>query len=57
MDPKLLINSAEVHLNELQDAEFTPKAELAQLELQLAIAKCVYAIAEYIAPLQLKKGA
>lgn len=44
MDPILcLIKIAEDTLNELLQAEFTPKAELASLQLQLAIAKLLYA--------------
>lgn len=37
-----LIKSAEHRLNVLRDAEFTPQAELAALELHLALTKIQY---------------
>lgn len=42
MTIKELINSANSRVVNLQQAEFTPEAELAALELQLAMAKLLY---------------
>jgi len=46
MTIKELINSANTRVVNLQQAEFTPEAELAALELQLAMAKMLYALIE-----------
>ena len=48
MEPTFLIQMGESHIKVLTEAEFTPLAELAQLDLLLAIAKLLERIEAHV---------